>query len=246
MAGKLPGEAEMKILALDTTSPQGSVALLEDNELLGEITLAGAGTPSQYLLKGVDFLLHQFSLTIKDMEGYAVAAGPGSFTGIRVGLSTVKALGLASGKPIAPISGLKALAYKVISAEGSPVAVMMDARKGEVFAALMDKSENGGLIELVSEGAYRPQDFLDLLPKKKVYFIGSGVKVYYQRVINTLAERAILSRRSLFMAYEVGLLGWLKLKEGKGLSPEKVEPIYYRPSQAEEKCSLRKNQKKDL
>jgi tRNA threonylcarbamoyladenosine biosynthesis protein TsaB len=235
----------MKILALDTTSPQGSVALLEDDNLLGEITLAGAGSPSQYLLKAIDFLLHQFSVSLKDVEGYAVATGPGSFTGIRVGLSTVKAFGLASGKPIAPISGIKALAYKVISTEGSPVAVMMDARKGEVFAALVDKGENDSLIELVSEGAYKPQDFLNLLPEKKTYFIGSGVKVYYQRVKNTLAERAILSRRSLFIAYEVGLLGWLKLKEGKGLSPEKVEPIYYRPSQAEEKWSLKKNQKKN-
>lgn len=235
----------MKILALDTTSPQGSVALLENNDLLGEITLAGAGSPSQYLLKAIDFLLHQFSLTIKDIEGYAVAAGPGSFTGIRVGLSTVKAFSLASGKPIAPISCLKALAYKVISTEGSPVAVMMDARKREVFAVLMDKSENGGLIELVSEGVYKPQDFLNLLPEKKTYFIGSGVRVYYQRVRDTLAEKAILSHRSLFIAYEVGLLGWQKIKEGKGLSPEKVEPIYYRPSQAEEKWSLRKNQKKN-
>lgn len=240
----------MKILAFDTTSPWGSVALLDKNELLGEITLAGPKSPSLHLLKSVDFLLHLFSLTINDIEGYAVAAGPGSFTGIRVGLSTVKALALASGRLIAPVSVLKALAYKVISTEGAPVAVMMDARKGEVFAALWARTENEELMAIVPEGAYKPQDFLNLLVSEKnnknIYLIGSGIKIYYEKIMNILGERAILSHRSLFVAHEVGLLGWSILKEGKGLSPDKVEPIYYRPSQAEEKWSSIKNHKKNL
>lgn len=237
----------MKILAFDTTSSQGSVALLEDNELLGEITLAGAKSPSLHLLKSIDFLLNLFSLTINVIEGYAVAAGPGSFTGIRVGLSTVKALALASGRLIAPVSALKALAYKVISTEGSPVAVMMDARKGEVFAALFESKDSEGLMEIVPEGAYKPLDFLNFLPtEKKIYLIGSGTKIYYQKIMNILGERAVLSRRSLFIAHEIGLLGWAVFKEGKGLNPDKVEPLYYRPSQAEEKWSSIKNQKKNL
>lgn len=237
----------MKILALDTTSPWGSVALLENDELLGEMTLAGAKSPSLHLLKSLDFLLNLFSMTINDIEGYAVAAGPGSFTGIRVGLSTVKGLSLASGRLVAPVSVLKALAYKVISSEGSPVAVMMDARKGEVFAAFLVGTENEKLIEIVPEGAYKPQDFLNfLLKEKNIYLIGSGIKIYFQKIKNILGERAILSRRSLFVAHEVGILGWSILKEGKGLSPDKVEPIYYRPSQAEEKWSSIRNQKKNL
>ncbi len=237
----------MKILAFDTTSPQGSLALLEDNELLGEITLAGAKSPSFYLLKSIDFLLNLFSLAINEIEGYAVAAGPGSFTGIRVGLSSVKALALASGRPIAPISALKALAYKVISTEGSPVAVMMDAKKGEVFAAFFEGKNCEELREIVPEGAYKPQEFLNFLPNgKKIYLIGSGTKVYYQKIMNILGERAVLSRRSLFIAHEIGLLGWAVLKAGKGQDPDKVEPLYYRPSQAEEKWSSMKNQRKNL
>lgn len=226
----------MKILAIDTTSPYGSVALLEKEELLGEIGLAGLSSHSRQLLKSIDFLLQSFSLKIQDIEGYAVAAGPGSFTGIRVGLSTVKALGLASRRPVAAISVLKALAYKVIRAEGFPVAVMMDARKGEVFAALYDWQAKKGFVELIGEGAYKPKQFLSFLPKdKNIRLIGSGLKIFYDKIIECLGDRAIFSQCSLFAAYEIGLLAWFDLKEGKGLDPINVEPIYYRPSQAEEK-----------
>lgn len=237
----------MKILAIDTTSPYGSVALLDEEELLGEIALAGISSHSRQLLKSIDFLLQAFSLKIQDMEGYAVAAGPGSFTGIRVGLSTVKALGLASKRPIAAISVLQALAYKVIKAEGFPVAVMMDARKGEVFAALYDWQGEAGLVELIGGGAYKPNQFLSLLPKdRNICLIGSGLKIFYNKIIESLGERAIFSQRSLFAAYEIGLLGWLILKEGKGLEPDRLEPIYYRPSQAEEKKPLIKSPEKDF
>ncbi|MCX7973706.1 MAG: tRNA (adenosine(37)-N6)-threonylcarbamoyltransferase complex dimerization subunit type 1 TsaB [Candidatus Aminicenantes bacterium] len=228
----------MKILAFDTTSPQASVALLDQNELMGEIALAGITSHSRHLLKSIDFLLQQLSLKIQDIDGYAVAAGPGSFTGIRVGLSTAKALSLASGCPIAPVSVLKALAYKVCLTEGSPVAVMLDARKGEIFASLYDLQAEKGLIEIINEGAYNPRQFLAQLPEnKKIYLIGSGVNVFFNHIVDFLGERAIFSQRSPFVAYEVGLLGWSILKENKGLPAEMIEPIYYRPSQAEERRS---------
>jgi tRNA threonylcarbamoyl adenosine modification protein YeaZ len=87
----------MRILGLDTTTGSGSVALLENTRLLAEINAESALTHSARLLRAVDFLLKKNGLEIKDVDGFAVAAGPGSFTGIRIGLSTVKAFAFASG-----------------------------------------------------------------------------------------------------------------------------------------------------
>ena len=236
----------MKILAFDTTSVYGSAAVLEADQLLGEVCLAGLSSHSVRLLRQVDFLLQQFSLSIQDIEAYAVAAGPGSFTGIRVGLSTVKALARASGKPVAPVSALRALAYKIRENTEQPLAAMIDAKKAEVFAALYKVSQ-GNWVELIAEGAYRPLDFLALLPQKgKVWFIGSGVEAYKKEIQAVFGGRALLASRSFFLAAEVGVLGWQLLQQGKGLKADEVEPIYYRPSQAEEKRLSVGKEKKTL
>ncbi len=224
----------MKILAFDTSTPSGSVALLHEDRLRGEIGIESTSSHSLRLLRLVHFLLEEFSLSIEEIDAYALCAGPGSFTGIRVGLSTGKALARASGKPVATVSSLQALALKVEERGYSPVAAMIDARKGEVFAALYEGNDIPKA--LVPEGAYRPEDFLSLLPPRdKIYFIGSGASLYQKKIISWRKEGVVFVPRSFFIAYEVGLLGWHSLKKGLGLRPEEVEPIYYRPSQAEEK-----------
>lgn len=225
----------MLILAFDTTTPYGSVALLEDDLLLGEVATGRVASHSVRLLPAIDFLLRQFSLSIQEVDALAVAAGPGSFTGIRVGLSTAKGLALAANKPIAPVSALKALALKARSAGDYPVAAMVDARQGEVFAALF-KIKGDSIEAILPEGAFNPDKFLDLLPKRgKIIFIGSGVEIYRDKIKHSLGERANFTSRTFFIAPEVGWLGWRLLREGKGVRPHELEPIYYRPSQAEEK-----------
>ncbi len=236
----------MKILAFDTTSIYGSVALLAADQILGEVGVEGLSSHSVRLLRQVDFLLQQFSLSIKDIEAFAVAAGPGSFTGIRVGLSTVKALARASGKPVASVSALRALAYKIRENNEKHLAAMIDAKKAEVFAALYRVSR-GDWRELIAEGAYLPHDFLALLPRKgNICFIGSGVEAYKKEIQTVFGGRALLANRSFFLAAEVGILGWHLLQQGKGLKAEEVEPIYYRPSQAEEKRLSVGKEKKTL
>ncbi len=225
----------MLVLAFDTTTPDGSVALLSDGLLLGEVGTSGASSHSLRLFPAIDFLLRQLSLGVKDVDAFAVAAGPGSFTGIRVGLSTAKGLALSADKLIAAVSTLKALALKGHSEERQPVAAMVDARKGEVFAGLF-KMKGGELETVVPEAAYKPDNFLTLLPKKgKISFIGSGAIAYREKIIAHCGERALFPSRSLYIAREVGLLGIELLREGKGVRPQELEPLYYRPSQAEEK-----------
>lgn len=226
----------MLVLAFDTTTPDGSVALLSDGLLLGEVGTSGASSHSLRLFPAIDFLLRQLSLGVKDVDAFAVAAGPGSFTGIRVGLSTAKGLALAADKLIAAVSTLKALALKGHSEERQSVAAMVDARKGEVFAGLFIRKRGGGLEAVVPEAAYKPDNFLNLLPKKgQISFIGSGAIAYREKIIAYFGDRALFPSRSLYIAREVGLIGFQLLREGKGVRPRELEPIYYRPSQAEEK-----------
>jgi tRNA threonylcarbamoyladenosine biosynthesis protein TsaB len=225
----------MRLLALDTTTGCGSVALLENSRLLAEINTESGLTHSARLLRTVDFLLKKNGLGIEDMDGFAVAAGPGSFTGIRIGLSTVKAFAFASRKPVAPVSSLAALAQKLRETQGRLFCPFLDAKKGEVYAALYEPRDKE-LKAVIGEGAYAPDAFLTRLPAHRmIHFIGNGVSVYRDRIRAYLKDKARFTSRSLFIGYEVGLLGQEILRQGKGVAGEALEPLYYRKSQAEDK-----------
>jgi len=234
-AGYRTGKTEMRILALDTTTGSGSVALLENTRLLAEINAASPTTHSSRLLRSVDDLLKRNSLEIQDIDGFAVAAGPGSFTGIRIGLSTIKAFAFASRKPVAPVSSLAALAMKLQETQGRLVCPMIDAKKGEVFAALFEQ-QGRALKAVIKEGAYGPDALLARLPAHRViHFIGTGTETYREKIQAYFGDKARLSSRSLFIGFEVGLIGREILRKGKGVKAEALEPLYYRKSQAEEK-----------
>ncbi len=225
----------MLILSLDTTTASGSVALLDKTRLLAETNAESSSSHSARLLRSVDGLLRLQSLKIKDVEGIAVAAGPGSFTGIRIGLSTAKALAFASGKPVAPVSTLKALALKLRESQARLICPLLDAKKGEIFAALFEYAVKS-LKEIIPQAAYKPDRFLAELPTHRlISFIGSGAGVFKEKIFAYLKDKARFPSRSPFIAYEVGVLGYEILKRGRGLSGKDVQPLYFRRSQAEEK-----------
>jgi tRNA threonylcarbamoyladenosine biosynthesis protein TsaB len=225
----------MLILALDTTTASGSVALLDKTKLLGEINAETSNSHSARLLRSLDFLLRANSLEIGDLTGFAVAAGPGSFTGIRIGLSTIKAFAFASGKQVAPVSTLMALAMKLKDSPSRLISPLLDAKKGEIYAALFE-SKGEKLEDIIPQGAYTPDQFFSLLPgHRNISFIGNGVEVYKEKILAYLKDKARFSPRSLFIGYEVGVLGYEILRKGRGVSGEELQPVYFRKSQAEEK-----------
>ncbi|MGB8953104.1 MAG: tRNA (adenosine(37)-N6)-threonylcarbamoyltransferase complex dimerization subunit type 1 TsaB [Candidatus Aminicenantales bacterium] len=225
----------MRILAVDTTTETGSVALLENTRLLSEVNLDSPLTHSGRLLQSVHFLLQANAVTIQQVDGFAVAAGPGSFTGIRIGLSTVKSFSFASEKPVAPVSTLKGLAWKLRDSGSRLLCPVMDAKKGEIYASLFEV-KGGRLTELISQGAYSPDHFLSRLPAHRIIlFIGSGVQPYKSRILDYLKDKARLASRSTFIAHEVGLLGYEILNKQEGVLSSALEPFYFRKSQAEEK-----------
>ena len=226
----------MLILAVDTTTPSGSVALLEDDALLGEANVESAATHSARLLRSVDFLLAAHGRDVKDLDAFAVAAGPGSFTGIRIGVGAVKSLSFASGKPVAPVSTLLALAVKLAADGPRLVCPLLDAKKEEIYAGLFE-ARQAGLAELIPQGAYGPDAFFARLPARRVIaFAGSGLNAYRAKLLPYVRDKARFPRRSSFLAAEVGRIGWEILREGKGVAAAALEPLYFRRSQAEEKC----------
>jgi tRNA threonylcarbamoyladenosine biosynthesis protein TsaB len=225
----------MRILAVDTTTSGGSAALLEDARLMGEVACESSSTHSARLLRAIDHLLRAADLDIKDIDGFAVAAGPGSFTGIRIGLSTVKSLAFASGRPVAAISTLGALALKLVHPQVRLICPILDAKKGEIYSALFE-SNQGNMVEIIPQGAYSPDALFARLPSHRViYFNGSGLSVFRDRLMPYIKDRGRFPSRTAFIAHEVGVLGLEKLKQGRGVSASHLEPIYFRRSQAEEK-----------
>ncbi|MGB2905815.1 MAG: tRNA (adenosine(37)-N6)-threonylcarbamoyltransferase complex dimerization subunit type 1 TsaB [Candidatus Aminicenantaceae bacterium] len=225
----------MLILAVDTNSPAGSVAILRDRRLLAEVNLDSPQTHSERLLPSIDLLLNALGIGLLDIDGFALAVGPGSFTGIRIGMSTVKSLAFPSRRPIAAVSNLEALALKIKQPQARLLCPLMDAKMNEVYSALFE-AQAGGLQEIIPQGIYTPDGLFSGFPAHRIItFIGSGVPVYRDRLSDYFKDRARLSRRSLHVGYEVGLLGYERLKSGQGLDSFQVEPLYFRRSQAEEK-----------
>lgn len=225
----------MLILALDTTSSWGSIAVLQERRLLAEVNLDSIQTHSERLLPAVDYLLASLGIKLSDLSGFAAAVGPGSFTGIRIGMSTLKSFAFAADKKIAPVSNLTALAAKLEDTTAGLLCPLLDAKKNEIYAALFE-IKNRRRSEVIPQGVYSPDGFFSRLPTGRViHFIGSGAAAYQDKIRDYCRDKARISSRTWFIGYEVGRLGYEILRAGKGLDFNSIEPLYFRKSQAEEK-----------
>jgi len=221
----------MKLLGVESATLSGGVALLDDDRLLGEITLNIAITHSERLMSAVDRLLADCGLAPADLDGLAVSVGPGSFTGLRVGLATVKALAMALELPVAPVPTLDALAARLPFAD-APVCPILDARKGEVYLSLYRWS---------GDAMAREWDYLALAPEaaaarlvEPVILLGDGIEAcrpWLQRLGD--GARVAPAAQRLPSAAVVAELGRALLAAGEGVGAEALAPLYLRPSEAE-------------
>jgi tRNA threonylcarbamoyladenosine biosynthesis protein TsaB len=215
----------MKILALETSGPAGGAALLDGDRLRGESTLNILATHSERVLTAVDRLLGDAGWRPADLEGLAVAVGPGSFTGLRIGISTVQGLAVALGLPIAPVPTLDALAATLPFA-ALPVCPVLDARKGEVYASLY-RWDGLAMRREWDYLAISPGDLADRLTEP-VIVLGDGAR----SVDSPFACPAPPARRLPSPAC-VAQLGHALLVAGSFVTPGELRPIYLRPSEAE-------------
>ena len=217
------------ILALETAVEHGGVALLEGEDLLGERELgAGQGQAGAVLVQ-LDALLHEHGRTLEQIGLIALSVGPGSFTGLRVGLAT--ALGLAFGTQlrIAPVSTLAALSLH--AGDAACCAPLLDARKGQVYAGLYAP----GARELAPDRVCEPADWLAGLPREgAIHLLGPGAELYREPIARSLGSRAIFLPAQLGRprAASVGRLGARIAAQGGALPVEQVELRYLRPPDA--------------
>jgi tRNA threonylcarbamoyladenosine biosynthesis protein TsaB len=218
------------VLALDTTTRAGSVAVVRDGAVLSQLVGDGSVTHGARLPIDLRRALEMASLSLESIDLLAVAAGPGSFTGLRVGIAAMQGLAVARGRRIVPVSVLDALASA--GADGSvPVAAWMDAQRGEVFSALYDPTGTRALIEAA---ALQPSRTLDAwestIAGRTVRFIGDGA-VRYRAV---LTERAGAMVEVIEPPALAGIIGRIAAASPeRGIDPHAVVPIYIRRPDAE-------------
>lgn len=223
----------MKILAVDTATLAGSVALTEDDRLLGEVTLELARKHSERLMPSIAFLLEQHGLPTQQLDGLAVDIGPGSFTGLRVGLATMKGLAFSLGKPLVGINSLEVLVENAALASGL-LAPVLDARKGQIFTALF-QGRGRGQPERISEDWCLAPDELAGRISEPVLLFGEGARVYREVLQKSLGGRAVFADASCdpLRAFHLARLAWPRLSAGEGRDPDALAPRYLRLSDAE-------------
>lgn len=223
----------MKIIAIDTSTAAGSVALLEDEQVVAEWYLQSAKTHNRRLLVSLNDVLQQAGWSLKDADGFAATTGPGSFTGLRIGLSTVKTLAWSLGKAYVGISSLDALAAGVCFSP-LPVCSVIDARKNEVYFALYRST---GLGRPALPGHYlvdKPHRLARRITEPTV-FCGDGWLLYKKLLQDSLGGLAVEAPAPCHMirASHVGHLAMQRLLADDGDDPMLSTPLYVRPSEAE-------------
>lgn len=225
----------MKILAFDSSGLVASVAVLEEERMIAEYTVNYKKTHSQTLLPMLDEVVKMIELDLHEIDAIAVAAGPGSFTGLRIGSATAKGLGLALDKPLVPVPTLEGLAFNLC---GCPdvICPMMDARRKQVYTGLYTFVD--GKMQVLKEQTACPVE--EILEEcnargRKVVFLGDGVPVCRSIIEETVRvpyafAPAHMSRQR---AGAVGMRAFDYIRENKTETAAEHAPVYLRKSQAE-------------
>jgi tRNA threonylcarbamoyladenosine biosynthesis protein TsaB len=219
----------MKILDVDTSTTSCSVALLQDRRLLAEETYTAGKTHSRHLMAMIDGILRRCGWEPRDLGGIAVANGPGTFTGLRIGISTVKGLATAIDKPVVGVGSLAALAYP-LNWTRRPVAAMIDARRGEVYFACYPPGSGESIkAPMVAD----PQAAAAALPDEAI-LVGSGAVLYRDRLEQRKSGFGFAHETlHVIRAASVGLLAMDRFDSGTAQPAGVLLPKYIRKSDAQ-------------
>lgn len=244
----------MLILAIETSTNIVSVALWQTSEkeksfsiygnIVGEFTLNLLGNHSATLMPGIDHLLKVTNLHINQVEGIALALGPGSFTGLRIGVATAKGLAYALKIPVVGVPTLDGLAQNVCYTSRL-VCPVLDARKNEVYAALYRGDGSGCLTKISADMVIGPEELIKHI-KEEVVFLGNGVDVYGGLWQQRLGARAIFAPPGFSQprAVHIARLSLPKFQNGQTGNLFSLAPIYLRRSEAEINWELKKAEAK--
>lgn len=220
----------MLVLAIDTTAVAASAALVDDNGIIAVFNVNNKLTHSQKLLPMIDSVITQSGYGIKDVDLFAVSAGPGSFTGVRIGISAVKGLAFANNVPCVSVSSLEALAYMNKNC-GAVLCPVMDARRDEYYNALFDSGFN----RMTEDRAISASELEAQLAKfDRVILNGDGADKFFRWLDGRISGVVLSGEITMLQnAGAVGLCALNKYKNGENVSSFELAPFYLRKPQAE-------------
>ncbi|MDR1537765.1 MAG: tRNA (adenosine(37)-N6)-threonylcarbamoyltransferase complex dimerization subunit type 1 TsaB [Clostridiales bacterium] len=235
----------MKILAIESSGLTAGVAVVDELRVIGEFSANHKLSHSQTLMPMIDMLLALIEMSLEEMDAIACSSGPGSFTGLRIGASTAKALAYAANKPIAPVPTIDALAYNVFDAY-SLIAPVMDARRSQVYTSVYEWASPESAASqprLARLSEYAAESVAEAVDKcagygRKVIFAGDGA-VSLKEEIKAASEKSGLDysfapcAQTWQRAASVGFLGIQAFREDATLDSDSFKPFYLRQSQAE-------------
>ena len=227
-----PHRTSPLFLCVDSSTMYGSVAIVSDSGCISEHSLVSRITHSKRLLTSIQTIMQECELKWPDLDGLAITIGPGSFTGLRIGLTTIKGICMATGLPLIGISSLEALACQFPYCS-LPICPILDARKQEVYTALYHTTS--GTIRTDMEPCVTGIDTLAANIHEPTLFVGDGVDVYKDTIIEKLATNALFAPPQLIFpkATATGTLALRQFNMNQFLDPASAAPIYIRPSDAE-------------
>jgi tRNA threonylcarbamoyladenosine biosynthesis protein TsaB len=223
----------MKVLGINTSTIFGSIGLVDTDRVMGEYSLNIPITHSERLMTCIDRLLTDAKVDLGEVEGFSITLGPGSFTGLRIGISTVKGLAFATGRPVVGVSTLHALALNVCDS-ADEICPILDARKKEVYTARFRADTPHRMKRLTPDRVISPQDLVREI-HGPVTFLGDGLEVYGGFLKRKLGRRASFVAPELDYVHGavVARLGIRLIMKGKTLDLARLVPHYIRRSEAE-------------
>ena len=227
----------MNIVAIDTSGPAASCAVLIDGEIVQSIAMNRGLTHSETIMPALDAFMSAARLSCDQVDCFATVAGPGSFTGVRIGVCAVKGLAHAWNRPCARIDALEALAMNFAGFDGLACPIL-DARRGQVYCAAFDM-KNGMPERVLEDAAIDLTEFLASLPKdRRLVFLGDGLRVHAARIRETLTEALIAPANLRQLRADAACL-LAEARPEEWMEARKLTPIYLRLPQAERERNQR-------
>lgn len=229
----------MKLLAIDTATRVAGAAVLSEERLICENIVDYKLKHSEKLMPTIALMLENSGLTYADIDVFAAATGPGSFTGLRIGLATVKGLAQACAKPVIAVSTLEALAYNLAYSDGL-ICPVLDARRNQVYTALFETDGSGRVARLTADSARSLEALQEILARtdRPVYLIGDGAAKFADALTSAADVRLVAPYQRMGHAGALAACALAHRDEARDLRD--IAPVYLRPSYAEEKKKEKK------
>ena len=222
----------MNIVAIDTSGPTASCAVMRDGEIIHSIFLNQGLTHSETIMPALDEAMTSAQIDCSQVDAFAAVAGPGSFTGVRIGVCAVKGLAHAHNTPCASVDALEALAMNVIGFDGIACPIL-DARRGQVYCAAFDV--RGELpVRVLPDQAIELSAYLAQLPEdRRLIFVGDGLRVHADAISNALGDRAVIAAANLRNLRADAACVLAMAHQDQWMEARRLMPIYLRAPQAE-------------